>query len=410
MKKLGDLGIVVRGGSPRPAGDPRYFNGTFIPWLTVASLTTIPDSQLEVIQTTGFLTEQGSRRSRILQPDTLIIANSGATLGVAKVLKIKCCANDGIAALIDQHAGDREFLCYYINTRTQYLREVVAPGNGQPNLNTTLIGEISVPFPDEQEQRTIAGALKEIDGLISTLQKLIAKKQAIKQGMMQQLLTGRTRMPGFSEPWRDVRLGDYVTYVKTVALSRAQLDTTSPLRYLHYGDIHTTADVTLDAERKAMPRANALLARNAGRLQIGDLVLADASEDPAGVGKSVEIASVPTEGVVPGLHTIAARFDKRVLADGFKAYIQFIPTFRESLLRLAAGTKVLATTRSYISSVVLPLPGVDEQRAIARALHDCDDEIEGLRLRLTKAQHVKQGMMQQLLTGRTRLPVKEVAS
>src|SRR3954466_14307155 len=86
VKPLGALGTVVRGGSPRPAGDPRYFNGSFIPWLTVASLTSLPDSQMEVTATSGGLTEEGSKRSRTLQPDTLIMSNSGATLGVAKLL------------------------------------------------------------------------------------------------------------------------------------------------------------------------------------------------------------------------------------------------------------------------------------------------------------------------------------
>jgi type I restriction enzyme S subunit len=156
-----------------------------------------------------------------------------------------------------------------------------------------------------------------------------------------------------------------------------------------------------------MPRAEGSLAKAGGRLRIGDLVLVDASEDPTGIGKSLEITSVPNTGVVPGLHTIAARFDKRVLADGFKAYLQFIPTFRATLLRLAAGTKVLATTRSHISSVVLLLPSTDEQHAIAAVLRDSDEEIACLRVQLTKAKAIKQGMMQELLTGRTRLPVME---
>ena len=223
---------------------------------------------------------------------------------------------------------------------------------------------------------------------------------------MQQLLTGRTRLPGFAGEGTDIRLGDHVSYVKTVALSRAQLDTKSTLRYLHYGDIHTRSSVLLDAVSEEMPRAETRLAARAGLLQRGDLVFADASEDPAGVGKSVEIVDTPDTGVVPGLHTIAARFDKSVLADGFKAYLQFVPSFRDQLLRLAAGTKVLATTRSYISSITLTLPDVAEQTAIADVLLDAEREIEALSARLSKAQDVKTGMMQQLLTGRTRLPVE----
>lgn len=279
------------------------------------------------------------------------------------------------------------------------------------HLGSSRFSNLRLLWPTQRkEQEAIAEALSNLDDQIFTLERLIAKKQAIKQGMMQQLLTSETRLPGFTKPWSEVHLGEHVTYVKTVALSRAQLDNSSPLRYLHYGDIHTRFGVTLDATIEDMPRASKNLARNAGRLQPGDLVFADASEDPTGVGKSVEVTSVPKEGVVPGLHTIAARFDKAVLADGFKAYLQFIPTFRNTLLRLAAGTKVLATTRSYISSVVLSLPQIDEQQAIAAALGDSDSEIAALSTRLAKAKAIKQGMVQEILTGRTRLPIEEATT
>ena len=102
----------------------------------------IPDHQLEVSRTETWLTKEGAKRSRTLKSGTVIIANSGATLGVAKVSTIECCANDGIAAIIDQHIGKKAFICYCINAQTNRLREVVATGNGQPNLNTGLIKEI----------------------------------------------------------------------------------------------------------------------------------------------------------------------------------------------------------------------------------------------------------------------------
>jgi len=281
-----------------------------------------------------------------------------------------------------------------------------AVGGTMPNLNTGILAALPVVLPSKRMQDRTVAALNDVRQMISTLERLIAKKQAIKTGMMQQLLTGRTRLPGFTDPWHEVKLGDYVSFVKTVALSRAQLDASSPVRYLHYGDIHTSDSTTLDAAQTPMPRANSALLSNAGYLRVGDLVFADASEDPAGVGKSVEVVSVPEEGVVPGLHTIAARFDKTVLADGFKAYLQFVPMFREALLRLAAGTKVLATTKAYISSISLSLPGIREQQAISETLRDVDAEIRLLHLRLEKARDMKQGMMQQLLTGRTRLPAE----
>src|SRR5271170_5353505 len=91
VKRLGDLGTIVRGGSPRPAGNPRYFNGNYIPWLTVGSLTKIEGNQLFVSDTATKLTEEGANHSRTLRDGTLVLVNSGAkTLGVAKVLGITC--------------------------------------------------------------------------------------------------------------------------------------------------------------------------------------------------------------------------------------------------------------------------------------------------------------------------------
>lgn len=352
--------------------------------------------------------DQALRRSRVQDGDILMTI----TGYVGRVIRLS-----GVgSANINQHIArirvkDRRFdpgyVYHYLSQRTmrEYYESIVT-GQAYPQISLAQVRDTPIPAVALSEQRAISSALDHADDLILALERLIAKKLAIKQGLMLQLLTGRARLPGFNGEWHDVKLGDHVTYVKTVALSRAQLDQTSPLRYLHYGDIHTRSAVTLDARVEAMPRAESRLAARAGVLRLGDLVFADASEDPAGVGKSVEITGVPEEGVVPGLHTIAARFDKSLLADGFKAYLQFIPAFRDALLRLAAGTKVLATTRSYISSITLSLPDVAEQQAIAVVLQDCEAEIEALHARLAKARAIKTGMMQQLLTGRTRLPVE----
>lgn len=409
VKLIGDLGRVVRGSSPRPAGDPRFFNGSFIPWLTVAALTNVPEHQLAIAETAGYLTGEGAKYSRILNPDTLIIANSGATLGVAKLIKVQCCANDGIAAVIEQHSGDKAFLCQYINTQTDRLRNIIATGNGQPNLNTALIKDIPVPYPPEPEQHVIAEALSDIDSLIGALEKLIAKKRAIKQATMQQLLTGKTRLPGFTGKWNMRRLGDHVRYLTHGVNSRAELDVEGPVRYLHYGDVHAAAGPSLKPGNVPMPRLPVEKCSGLDRLESGDLVLVDASEDLVGIGKSVELRNVDGIEVVAGLHTIAARFGKDILADGFKGYLQHIPAFKSHLEKLAAGTKVYATNRSHISSAELLLPSVQEQSAIAAVLSDMDAEIEALERRRDKVKQIKQGMMQQLLTGRIRL-VKPQAS
>jgi len=273
--------------------------------------------------------------------------------------------------------------------------------------NTRLLGRVRLLLPPLEEQRRIVGALVRTDNLIVSLQRSLVKQKLIQQGIMQQLFTGKTRLPGFCGSWRTVRLGDHVRYLKTVALARAELDLDSPLRYLHYGDIHNSRSVNLDAACAPMPRVRAVHALSVGHLGVGDLVIADASEDLDGVGKSVEITSVPADGVVAGLHTIAARFDQTVLANGFKAYLQYNPAFRNRLVQFAAGTKVLGITKSHVSSVVLALPPVAEQRAIAGVLQDSAAGIEMLGTSLVKAQAIKRGMLQQLLAGRTRLSHKD---
>lgn len=270
------------------------------------------------------------------------------------------------------------------------------------------LNSFSIPLPrDSREQRAIAEALSDVDAAIGALSRLIAKKRDLRTGAMQRLLTGQTRLPGFNAPWQEKRLGDHVLFLRNGVHSRAQLTVSDPVRYLHYGDIHTSTLIRLDLSTAIMPRLPTIAAARLSRLEDGDVVFVDASEDLAGVGKSLEIEGADGMEAVAGQHTIAARFDKEVFADGFKGYLQFLPAFTAHLRRLAAGTKVYATNRSHIASAEIALPEPEEQTAIAGVLSDMDAEIAALEARLEKTRALKQSMMQALLTGRVRLPVKE---
>lgn len=267
---------------------------------------------------------------------------------------------------------------------------------------------LELPWPvDEAEQRAIATALSDVDALLEGLDLLIVKKRDLKQAAMQQLLTGDTRLEGFDDEWTLRRLGDHVTFLSHGTKSRAELRPDGPVKYLHYGDIHASALAML--EPAFLPCLPEEKAKGLDRLRDGDLVFADASEDLTGVSKSVEIHGVGSTELVAGLHTITARFDKDVLADGFKAYLQFCPVFATQLRRLAAGTKVYATNRSHIASVEMRLPSTDEQSAIAAVFCDMDAEIEALEQRRAKTADLKQAMMQELLTGKTRLVEPQVS-
>ena len=395
VKQLGELGKIVRGGSPRPAGDPRYFNGQFTPWLTVGELINIPAHQVRVTETATSLTEEGSKLSRTLHKDTVIIANSGATLGVAKLLDFTCCANDGIAAIVDHVAGDKEFVCFYVNTLTKHLREVVATGNGQPNLNTGLISEIAIPFPPLPEQRTIATALSDVDALLSGLDSLIAKKQNLKQAAMQQLLTGQTRLSGFSGEWEVKRLGELAKVAKGRGLSKGLLATSGSNACILYGELFTTYARVIETVVSKTNSSDGLPG------QRGDVLL-KGSTTTKGIDLAVASALLTDEVLLGG--------DINVVR--MKGEAGYDPVFMANLLthtqKLAIADLAQGSTNIHLSgrnllNLTLFLPVVAEQTAIATVLSDMDTELAALQARRDKTRALKQGMMQELLTGRIRL-------
>lgn len=260
---------------------------------------------------------------------------------------------------------------------------------------------VPIPLPPKAEQEAIAEALNDADAFIESLEQLIAKKRQMKQGAMQELLTGKKRLPGFSESWKSFRLGDHLIFLANGVNSRAELTVNDSVRYLHYGDIHGSESPRMSPAN--LPTLPTEKAKSLSRLCNGDLVFADASEDVIGVGKSVEIVDADNFELVSGLHTIVVRFDKSVLADGFKAYLQFCPDFSKQLRQLAAGTKVYATNRRHIADMEMDLPSVVEQATIVSVLSDMDAEIDMLESKLVKARWIKQGMMHNLLTGKIRL-------
>ncbi|AKB32719.1 Type I restriction-modification system, specificity subunit S [Methanosarcina siciliae HI350] len=168
---------ITRGGSPRPAGDPQYFGGD-IPWITVKEIT--KDSEKYLTITTDFLTELGSKRSRYIYPLDLLLTNSGATLGVPKISKIKGCINDGVARLNCFHdLISKDYAYYYLSQQTRAFREV-NQGMGQPNLNTSILAGWFLPLPPLAEQKCIVTKVDELMVLCDKLEARRRKKQEIK--------------------------------------------------------------------------------------------------------------------------------------------------------------------------------------------------------------------------------------
>ena len=283
--------------------------------------------------------------------------------------------------------------------------ENASVGSTMINLNQSTLGNLSILLPPTlAEQEAIAEALSDADALIESLEQLLTKKRQIKNGAMQELLTGKKRLPGFREAWELRTFGVIFEYCPTATNSRSDLLPEGDTFYVHYGDIHTRFHNHLDFGVVKPPQIDRSRCSNAALLKNGDWVMADASEDHEGVGKAVEIQGLDTDmAAVAGLHTLLLREKKPTFSPGFKGHLGNSRSLHQQLRRVATGMKVFGVSKAALKEIELPVPSPQEQGAIAAILSEMDAEITALEARLSKARQIKQGMMQELLTGRTRL-------
>lgn len=185
------LGFVVRGASPRPAGDPRYFGGS-VPWITVGSLTA--DESMFLDRVDQFVTEAGRNASRYIEPQTLLLTNSGATLGVPKITRIAGCINDGSVALLDVDDPLKTYLYWFLRTQTMKLR-ATNQGAAQPNLNTDIVRRICVPICAAGEMQMINELLGRIVEDARTQERAIdatlAQSTAQRQNILRAAFSGQ---------------------------------------------------------------------------------------------------------------------------------------------------------------------------------------------------------------------------
>lgn len=272
--------------------------------------------------------------------------------------------------------------------------------------------------PTIEEQQRIANALSDIDTLIANLEKLIAKKKNIKQGAMQQLLTGKKRLPGFAPAnptykqtelgqiptdWEVKTFGELFDILPNNTLSRAELNEDSgSFKNVHYGDVLVKFPEWIDCSKNTLPFINSGAKFNHTVLQNGDVIIADTAEDET-VGKSTEIYNVGKMKIVSGLHTIPIR-PKKKFASKWLGYFINSACWHDQILPFITGTKVSAISKTAIAETKFFYPAkIDEQTAIANVLSDMDTEISALETKLAKYRTLKTGMMQQLLTGKIRL-------
>ena len=265
-----------------------------------------------------------------------------------------------------------------------------------------------IPFakPALSEQCIIATALSDTDALIESLEQLIAKKRQIKQGAMQELLTGRRRLHGFKDHWEVKTLDDLFEFSGGFSASRDQLSSEGYC-YLHYGDIHKSSKTFIDVklEYQDIPKLNIPLKdiSKHSLLEDGDVVFVDASEDDEGTSKHIVVINTENIPYISGLHTIVAKSKSNILDREYKKFCFQTADIKRQFYYFSVGTKVSGISKSNIVKLTIPIPSLIEQRAIATILSNMDSEIAALETKLTKVKQIKQGMMQNLLTGKIRL-------
>ena len=318
-----------------------------------------------------------------LNDDDIVFARTGASVGKSYLYK----PNDGklvFAGFLIRVNPDAAklvpaYLAGYVTTGAYWnWVRLMSMRSGQPGINGKEYGQLPIPLPPTlDEQRAIAGALSDVDALIGALDKLIAKKRDLKRAAMQQLLTGQTRLPGFHGEWEVKKIGELMKYER-------------PDKYFVKSDNYQ------DNAKTPVLTANKsfVLGYTNEDFGIYDDLPAIIFDDFTTDSKYVDFSFKVKCSAIKILKTRSAETNLKFIYE------------RMRLVNFPLGEH----KRYYISEfqhVEIPTPKPDEQTAIAEVLSDMDAALAALEQRRDKTRALKQGMMQELLTGRTRLPLDE---
>ena len=276
--------------------------------------------------------------------------------------------------------------------RTPMVRaQIILQGQGaiRANIGQANLKRVLVPIPPKQEQHAIAEALSDADGFIQALDELIVKKRAIRRGAMQRLLTGETRLPGFSGIWKEKKIGEIATVCSEKNSFAHELPVLTCSKHVGFID-------SLDYFKSQVFSKNLSGYKIIKRGQIG-YPANHIEEGSIGLQDLYDVALVsPIYVVFAPNQGVSSYFLHRLLK--LDSYRQEFATATTSSIDRRGSLRWPA-----FSEIVVRLPPIKEQRAIVGVLSDMDAEIVALERRLHKTNDIKQGMLQQLLTGRTRL-------
>jgi len=314
------------------------------------------------------------------------------------------CIGRGVAAVRAKRGNDQTFANYALTAVVSELLKLQT-GSTFPSIDSRVIASGPLLVPSHQEQELIGETLLDADDLIATLERLIAKKQAIKQGMMQQLLVGRTRLPGFTAPWSEVSIYELANNQRALFNDGDWIEsehiTTAGNRLIQTGNIGVGR--LLDRGTKRYVSDESFSALNCKEVVPGDILICRLAE-PA--GRACVVTSIGERRMLTSVDVSIYRPDPAVTDRRFLVYAFSTPRWFQEVSERCGGSTRTRIARSELGRISIPVPCLEEQTRIADTLTDADSELNALEARLAKARAIKVGMMQQLLTGRVRLSVE----
>ena len=390
--------IEKMAGYLKELGYVAYWISGNIPWVTTSEI-----SFCEIKNTNEKITELGLKNSsaKLFPKGTILMAmyGQGKTRGQVAKLGISASTNQACAAIILNSGYNQNFYFQYLWSRYEQLRDIGNEGT-QKNLNGGLLKEVIVPVPPENEQQKIAQILSTWDKAIETLEALIAAKKKRKKALMQQLLTGKMRFPGFEEEWRSVQLS------KICELGTGQSAPQEEKYFLNGNyDFLRVSDIG---------RSNQRWTPNS-RDKINELAIKDSCLKLVPKGATIFTKSGASlllnqraqlkEDCYVVSHLGYAKAKNNV-SDDF-VYFLFC---RIDFKNYAAGTSLPALKISTLSKIKVKIPTCEGQQKIASVLSAADKEITIHKTQISALKQQKTGLMQQLLTGKKRVQLNQVAA
>lgn len=343
---------------------------------------------------------------KIHPKDTFLMAITGleaaGTRGSCAILGTPATTNQSCMAIYPTDKLDTKYLFYYYSKYGDDLAFKYCQGTKQQSYTAKIVKILPIIIPQIEEQKVIAEALSDVDSMISSLEKLIAKKKAVKQGAMQELLTGKKRLPGYCDKWECHKIGDYVNCYRGVSYSGNNdifvAESSQTIRLLRSNNIQ---EAKFNKEDVQYIRRD-IVAENQ-KLQKLDVMICMANGSKQLVGKNCIFTDIQDDKYTFGAFMSCLRGSK---VDTNMRYIFALlnsSQYWNNIALLLSGSSINNLRPNDILEMEFDFPTIDEQTAIVSILSEMDNEIEVLEKKLAKTRQLKQGMMQQLLTGKIRL-------